>query len=80
VLARRGRARIKSGFPGYPGGVLRKMLTRMAAHAETDREDGVEVVVLDFPRDLPFALKSNYPEFPDSCLPTGKLTKIGLPP
>lgn len=42
----------------------------MAAHAETDREDGVQVVVLDLPRHLPFALGSNYSEFPDSCLPT----------
>jgi hypothetical protein len=57
-----------------------RMGAPMAAHAETDRENDVEVVVLDFPRDLPFVLKSNYPEFPDSCLPTGKLTKIGLPP
>lgn len=41
----------------------------MAAHAETACENGVQVVVLDLPRHLSFALGSNYPEFPDSCLP-----------
>jgi hypothetical protein len=41
----------------------------VAAHAETDCKDGVQVVVFDLPRHLPFALDSNHPEFPDSCLP-----------
>jgi len=48
----------------------------MAADAETDREDGVQMVVLDLPRHLPFAFDSNYSEFPNSCpklqFPLGK--------
>ena len=35
----------------------------------TNRDDGIEVVVVDAARHLPGALGSNYPESPDSCLP-----------
>ena len=41
----------------------------MAAHAVADGEDGGQAVVLDLAGDLARALGSNYPEFPDSCLP-----------
>ena len=38
--------------------------------AEADGKDGVQVVVLNLAGHFPFALGSNYPEFPDSCLAT----------
>ena len=52
-----------------PYSPLAKLRAAMAAHTETDREDGVQIVVLDLPRHLPFPFDSNYPEFPDCCLP-----------
>ena len=38
-------------------------------HPVADRDDGVEVVVVDATRDLPRPLGSNHSEIPNSCLP-----------
>lgn len=37
-------------------------------HAEADRQDRLQLVVLCEAGGLPRTLWSNYPEFPDSCL------------
>ena len=50
-----------------PDGPLAELRAPVAAHAKTDREDGVQVVVLNLPRDFTLALRSNYSEFPNSC-------------
>ena len=57
-------------FVQAPDGPLAELCAPVAAHAEADGKDGVQVVVLDLPRHFPFALGSNYPEFPDSWLAT----------
>ncbi len=50
-------------------GPLPELRAPVAAHPETDREDGVEIVVLHLAGHFASALQTNYPEFPDSCLP-----------
>ena len=52
-----------------PDGPLPKLRSPMAAHAETDGHNRVQIVVLHFTGHLPRPLDSNYPDFPDSCLP-----------
>jgi len=47
---------------------MAKLSTSVATYAVADRQDGLEVVVLDLLRNLPFSFSSNYPEFPDGCL------------
>jgi hypothetical protein len=47
---------------------LAELRAASAAHAEADREYGLEVVMLHVAINLPSALLSNYPEFPNSCL------------
>ena len=51
-----------------PDRPLPELRAPVAADAETDRENGVQVIVLDLSRDFPFTLDSNYSEFPNSCL------------
>ena len=59
--------------PGH--GPLPELGAALAADAEADGEDGIEVVVVHQPFDLPGTLVLNYPEFPDSC-PRGEFTLL----
>ncbi len=52
-----------------PDGPLPELCAAMTAHAQAYGENGVEIVVFDLPRHLPAAFRTNYPEFPHSCLP-----------
>ena len=45
-----------------------KQRALLGRDAITDRDDGVEVIVLDVARNLAGTFLSNHPEIPDSCL------------
>ena len=49
-------------------GPLAKLRRPFGVHAIAHGDDGVEVVEIDVPRDLPFAFGLNYSEFPNSWL------------
>lgn len=48
---------------------LPELRAPMAPHPVTHGQNGFEAVVLHLASDLPAPLRSNDPEFPDSCLP-----------
>jgi hypothetical protein len=48
--------------------VAAELRSALRPHPITDGQDGIEVVVLDFPLDFARSFPANYLEFPDSCL------------
>jgi hypothetical protein len=54
-------------FPQRPRRPNAKLRRLRAVDAVADRDDGVEVVEVDFAGNLPFSLGLNSPDFPESC-------------
>ena len=61
-------------LPEARGRPLAELGAAAAANAVANRDDHLEVVVLDFARNLAIAFTSNYSELPNSCLAAGQLT------
>ena len=50
------------------GGPFTKLHATLGFHPVANRDDHVQIVVINFPLNLTLALLANYPEFPDSWL------------
>ena len=50
------------------GGPLAELYTALGFDSVAYGDDDIEVIVVDVSPHLTFALLTNYPEFPDSCL------------
>ena len=57
-----------AGVLGKIGSHLAELSGANGVHAVADRDNRIQVVVLNLSRDLARAFLANYPKIPDSCL------------